>query len=308
MIITGIGLLLFAFFLKCWVSVPAATYGVRNIFGKRLGEWYRKGGLALDEGLHFVLPWEKIYLYPYSAVTFPIPPIAVTTKDGMEITLSINVDFAPDRRYVVRVYSQKSESAITEGLRGALETVIVGIAGKMNGLDFVNQIGSLVRLINCTLRLPTAPHLETSLVTGCVGNSLVTEEEIAPFYSKHGVAIDALLRGEKKKVNDLAPVEEEYGIDILNVTAHAPKFTSKMATALEEKRKNEESNKGVQENFEKKLNMMKRLGEAGVSADKALDDANISLKQAEQKVSTLQVQGLNLSGIVQMIEKGGGHA
>jgi regulator of protease activity HflC (stomatin/prohibitin superfamily) len=98
MVITLIAVVLYPYMV---VSVPSAQVGV---LWKRFG-----GGTQLDrsalrgEGLHILLPWDKLFLYDLRLQSFTETYHAIT-RDGVNIGATINVRFQLQRDFVPKLH------------------------------------------------------------------------------------------------------------------------------------------------------------------------------------------------------------
>ncbi|MGE3159997.1 MAG: SPFH domain-containing protein, partial [Xanthobacteraceae bacterium] len=98
MVITLIAVVLYPYMV---VSVPSAQVGV---LWKRFG-----GGTQLDrtqlrsEGLHILLPWDKLFLYDLRLQSFTETYHAIT-RDGVNIGATINVRFRLQRDAIPRLH------------------------------------------------------------------------------------------------------------------------------------------------------------------------------------------------------------
>jgi regulator of protease activity HflC (stomatin/prohibitin superfamily) len=98
MVITLMAIVLYPFMV---VSVPSAQVGV---LWKRFG-----GGTVLDkkqllgEGLHIILPWDKMFLYDLRLQSITETYHAIT-KDGVSLAATINVRFQLQRDFVPKLH------------------------------------------------------------------------------------------------------------------------------------------------------------------------------------------------------------
>jgi prohibitin 2 len=98
MVITLIAVVLYPYMV---VSVPSAQVGV---LWKRFG-----GGTQLDrtqlrsEGLHILLPWDKLFLYDLRLQSFTETYHAIT-RDGVNIGATINVRFQLQRDFIPKLH------------------------------------------------------------------------------------------------------------------------------------------------------------------------------------------------------------
>jgi hypothetical protein len=211
--------------------------------------------------------------------------IELLTKDG-----SIIVEWSarwtpdleiPDKFHRPSMFTAQTVDNIHHGLQEAIDSNLGVIAGGMNSEDFVKNKGSVDLFINSVLKLSKPAHLlhndktffagkefQSSQCTdadcGFEAASAQEAEDIIKFYKTHERWIRALHKDERNHEKLRSPVEEQFGIDVIEFNSEV-----RQPPEQEESRRQRLQAKQTSDTLVEAFASMEHLINIGVSPDEA---------------------------------------
>lgn len=273
-------------FLGFFVQIPAYHFGVVERFGKRTGG-------ILREGLKLKLPFiDQVELISLELETIPIS-VEFTTKDKLKLVCSGSLQYRPDPEIKKgrNIFVEMSEKTITVGIIDMVKSKLGSLGGVKESNDFIENRAAIADLINCSLRLKKAPHLDSG----------VNIKKVIDFYKTNWQQVKKILNGEKARVKNRSSIEERYGIDIEQFALASIVFTPETEKSFEKEKQAEARARA----FDKKMEMAKKAKELGASAQEALNAADVSLDSAKKEVISVEGQAGVLGGLLGKLDKGG---
>lgn len=288
----GLAVIAAVLVLKGLVLVPTFHYGIVRRFGRLTEQKF-------DAGLHWVLPFVEDVLLESAgknALSFDIKltPIAITvlTEDKLAVTVEGSVQWKVDYA-LVETFATISADALARGISDAIKSEIGVVASVSKGDDFIRRRQAIQDLINQTLRRSKAAHICGTRFG--LAEDVVKAEDRLRFYDEQVDKIKADHKHEHEEKGDRSAIETRYGIDIVTFELTNVAFDEKTKEALQSQQQTAAKMKAAQKQFTKKMAIYKRLRDAGMSHQEAINEASVTVGQAEKKI--FSVEGLkNLFG------------
>lgn len=272
-------------------TIPRASFGVVQRFGRRTGR-------ILSEGINVVLPFgiERIELISTELRTTPVT-VRFFGKDNLEAILTGSLQwrasFAIADEYGRNRFVEMSEQTIADGITDAVESVCANLAGNETAETFIRERQAVEDCINCAVRFPVPPHEERRLAPA----------EWIPFYGSEGTALRRLLeKGGGGRFRDASPLEARYGIEVATFAITNITFSDATKQALEKKRQTLATLEAVDEQALRAEKIAQRLREEqGLDPVTAVNTARILLGLAENRIITLE--GLDKAGLAELLRR-----
>lgn len=254
------------------IIVPTTHYGLVLRFKKRTGR-------VIYEGLNFIIPYiDSVELFKEEVVTTPVEE-SFFSKDNLQVIIKGSVRWKVDVNLLNDVFVTMPENTITTGLVDTIKSELGIIAGTQKGDAFIKSREAIENLINCVLRMKDPFHVMQGLKPA----------ERLKHYEEQFASVRDHLRKEHLLNDDRSDVEERYGIDIVGFSLADVDFSPETKKSLEKKKQTEAELKAQELQFKKKVEMAKTLKEEiGLDPQPAINSAEVTIKQAEKKVFSIE--------------------
>ena len=113
------------------------------------GVLYRRfvGGTVVDkvypEGIHFIFPWDKMYIYNIRIQQVPYE-LEVLTKNGMLVSLSLSIRYYPERDLLGVLHKVVGPQYVQTVIIPEIEHVLRVIIGQMSAEDVYTTKRSII--------------------------------------------------------------------------------------------------------------------------------------------------------------------
>jgi len=143
------------------IVVLVVLYLAPDIFIKiapgEAGVLYRlfEGGTVTDavygEGLHAILPWNRMYIYNIRVQEWK-EQLQVLTKSGLMLTLELSVRYHPEREFVAVLHQMIGPDYMEKVVMPEVESVLRTTIGRMSAEEvYRTQGGALQKIMNESL-------------------------------------------------------------------------------------------------------------------------------------------------------------
>lgn len=321
-----------AAFLSSIKIIPAAMYGVTELFGGR--------GRVLRERRrpHFVIPFfEKVNLISMVRDSISVPFEFFTYSEYSEeegkqgkvgsprikIIGELVVQWRPDPNLMThdghnKFYEfvvqhagkgQDAEGVVAEGMKERITSVLGGIISQSDPDHLLNNIKAVNRYINCVLRADQPPHTKPSDFAGENKKYKEMHDEIESmqkridFYRECSALIEAQLRERRMSKEKITKSEAEnsevemiYGIEVLDVGIKKFEVSSETAKAFELEKQMREQLKAGEREVATIENWAGRLDKLPKSAL----DSTLALRGKAQK-HIIALEGVSVSPLIGLL-------
>ncbi len=288
------------------VVVPKDHYTEVLTWGKRVPDDGNPPPL-LEEGWHFIVPFfQNVDELVKNELVDANLEVEVLSKDRLGIRVKGSAQYRFDLA-LIRKFKQVPAVSICGGLRDSIKESLGIIAGAHGGGAFIEKREAILLLVECTLRLSRAPHLDPEgvlngglpaepPVVGLDHNEIKPRKRLA-FYEKNTARIRLLLAREKENVADRSRIETTYGVDVEEFSLASIAFSKTTQEALGAKQRADGEMKAVESREEEKDVIIAKRKIQGMSSGDALIDAQVSVGQATRVVTTHDVRGIPEGGL-----------
>lgn len=284
--IIGITLVLIA---KAIVFVPTFKVGAVRRFGALTGRTLQPGGPYFiwpfiedrllksveDEGTTIALQRKSVN-------------IKVISSDRLQVLIEGSIQYRLDPALLQKFLEVGKDA--WEGLIDAIKSELGIIAGKKKADSFIERRGAIQDLINCVLRLEISPHQNPSILGTKLSSAPIPPEERLEFYEENISSVKTLLKKERENHHGESTVEKRYGIEVITFELFKVDFSDDTLQALEAERQAKAKMDAAQVLANRKLEIFRRLREEGLGLQEAINEASVTIEQAEKKV--FSVEGL----------------
>ncbi|MEK7611998.1 MAG: SPFH domain-containing protein [Patescibacteria group bacterium] len=281
-VILGIGvtILVVAILLDSYAIVPSAHYGVKKFLERRITKKNKEGdeeGVVVDEGFQ----WKLAFFHSFDIFSYKREPIVVDEtfmtgkdQDGSRLEIFINgfILYRVNRQEVATTAFEFSEEATKKGIIADATSEFGGVTGTKSAEVFIDNRDTVEVLLASALQLADPPHKK------------LPAEERFEYCRAHSVELREALRRESETSEKRSAVELRYGIDILSVSIKDVDFTEKTKAALEKQRQDA----ALAAAARSKLGLVREFKAEGLTPERAVDAAEISLGQGTRQQIGLQ--------------------
>ena len=142
------------FFIVCVLLVLFIVFYLYNnivysVLSGEGGVLYKRffGGTVVDrvypEGIHFIFPWDKMYIYNLRIQQVP-HEFDVLTKNGLKVTLNLSIRYYPERALVAVLHKVVGPEYIKTVVIPEIEHVLRILIGQMDAEDVYTTKRSII--------------------------------------------------------------------------------------------------------------------------------------------------------------------
>lgn len=268
-------------------KIPAYHYGILERFGERIGG-------PIEEGLGFKIPFiDEIELVSLELGELDVTA-SFTTKDKLQLAVRGSLQYRPDPTISdadeKNIFITMSEDIIRSGIEDAIQSLLGGLGGIYNAVDFIKNRQALADMLNAILRIGTPPHLKHKAsncgVQKCKMADKIEAKDLIKYYNKHWKKVREVILLEEHNAGDHSSTEKRYGIDVKAFTLSQVDFSEETKKSFEKQKQAEARGKA----FDTKIAMAQKVVALGASAQVALNAADVSL-DPEVKKNVVSVEG-----------------
>lgn len=189
-------------------SVPTGTRGVVTVFGKI--------NSVQNEGMTFLLPWEKLAIFNVRSATVNVDNADGSTSDTQPVKVSMTVRYSIDPLQVGHVYEQYSHDGdLSNFIETATQEVFKAVTARYKATELISKRAIVSNDISAALKTKIAPYGARVL------NIDMRNFSLSPSYMN---AINDKVTQEQKKLaadNKVATVraEQESNVAIAEAAA-----------------------------------------------------------------------------------------
>ncbi len=289
LIFLGILFILAALIARSIVFVPTFNVGAVRRFGALTKR------VLLPGGPYFLIPFAEDVLLTSvenEEITLALQrkPVSIKliSKDRLQIVVEGSIQYRVDPALLDRFLLVGKNA--WEGMIDAIKSELGQIAGCKVADVFIERRQALQDLINCVLRLSTPPHQNPSVLGKEFDDKIVIPEHRLEFYEKHMTKIKNLLKAESRNSEDRSTIEKRYGIDVVTFELAKVDFSEETLKAMESERQAKDRMKASRILAARKLSLYRRLRKEGLGPQEAINEAAVTVGQAEKKI--VSVEGL----------------